>query len=195
MAYFSLGVVCNSLDEVNDLIYPFHNEFIGYYPKEYYERNKDEKKHLKFNNFSEEVEQEWETLTLIEKEKFNFDIERFADVKYGYYYNEDNSDIGYYTNKNGKMMCFTIGGRFSGMLKVKGSIRKKKAVDYAKIEDIIIPERREKFATYAIINNGKWMSVEESEDRDEWFYIHYKRMLKKIDQEKLLVIVECCYSK
>ena len=195
MAYFSLGVICNNIDEVNDLIYPFHNEFLGYYPKEYYDRNKEEKKNLKFNNCSREVEEEWDKLTLIEKEKFNSDIERFADVKYGYYYNEENSDIGYYTNENGKMICFSVGGKFSGMLKVKSSLGRKKSVDYARVGDIIIPERREKFGTYAMIHDGKWMSVEDSEDRDEWFYMHYKRLLKKVDPEKILVIVECCYNK
>ncbi|MGL4453375.1 MAG: hypothetical protein ACRCTZ_19605 [Sarcina sp.] len=195
MACFSLGVICNNLEEVNDLVYPFHNEFLGYYPKEYFDRNKDEKKHLKFKSFSREIEAEWDELTLIEKEKFKSDIERFADVKYGYYYNEENSDIGYYINENGKMMCFSIGGKFSGMLKVKGSLGRRKCVDYAKIGDIIIPDRKEKFGTYAIINNGKWMSVEDAEDREAWFHMHYKRLLKKIDPEKFLVIVECCYTK
>ncbi|MGL4655265.1 MAG: hypothetical protein ACRCWM_05180 [Sarcina sp.] len=194
MACFSLGVICNSIEEVNDLVYPFHNEFVGYYPKEYYDRNKDERKNLKFKSFSREIEAEWEGLTLIEKEKFNSDIERYADVKYGYYYNDENSDIGYYINENGKMTYFTIGGRFASMLKVKGNLGRKKAVDYARIGDILIPERKEKFGTYAIINNGQWISVEDSDDRDEWFYIHYKRMLKKIDPDKLLVIVECCYA-
>lgn len=195
MACFSLGVVCNNVEEVNDLVYPFHNEFVGYYPKEYFDRNKEEKKHLKFKSFSREIEAEWDELTLIEKEKFKSDIQRFADVKYGYYYNEENSDIGYYVNENGKMMCFSVGGKFSGMLKVKGSLGRKKGVDYARVGDIIIPDRKEKFGTYAIINNGKWMSVEESDDRDEWFYMHYKRMLKKIDPDKMLVIVECSYIK
>ena len=195
MGCFSLGVVCNNIEEVNDLVYPFHDEFIGYYPKEYYDRNKEEKKYLKFKSFSREIEEEWEELTCLEKEKFNSSIERFADVKYGYYYNEEKSDIGYYTNEKGKMMCFSIGGRFSGMLKVKGNLGRKKSVDYAKIGDIIIPDRKEKFGTYALINNGEWISVDDQEDRDEWFYMHYKRLLKKIDPEKLLVIVECCYSK
>ncbi|MGL5822158.1 MAG: hypothetical protein ACRCYE_11180 [Sarcina sp.] len=194
MGCFSLGVVCNNLDEVNDLVYPFHNEFIGYYPKEYYDRNPEEKKYLKFNSFSRDIEKEWGELTLIEKQKFNENIERFADVKYGYYYNEERSDIGYYENTNGKMICFEIGGRFIGAIKTKGKFGRSKPVSYAKVEDIIIPSRKEKFGTYALVHDGKWISVDDFENRDEWFYINYKRIIKKLPKEKMLVIVECLYK-
>lgn len=192
MACFSLGVICDNLDEVNDLVYPFHKEFIGYYPKEYFEKNKDEKKYLKFNKFSREIENSWKILCDEEKEKFK-NIERFADVKYGYYYNEDKSDMGYYTNENGKMMCFTIGGKFDSYLNVKGSFGIKKKCNYAKIKDIIFPDRKENFGTYAIISNGKWYSVEDYADREEWFKIHCKRLIKKADDNQYLVIVECSY--
>lgn len=192
MACFSLGVICDNLDEVNDLVYPFHKEFIGYYPKEYFEINKDEKKNLKFNKFSREIENSWNILCEEEKEKFK-NIERFADVKYGYYYNEDKSDMGYYTNENGKMMCFTIGGKFDSYLNIKGSFGIKKKCNYAKIKDIIFPDRKENFGTYAIISDGKWYSVEDYVDREEWFKIHCKRLIKKADKDKYLVIVECSY--
>lgn len=192
MSCFSLGVICENLDEVNDLVYPFHNDFIGYYPKEYFNINSNEKKYLKFNNFSREIENEWTELSEKEKQKFK-SIERYADVKYGYYFNDEKSDIGYYTNTKGKMICFSIGGKFSGMLKMKGGFGIKKNADYTKIKDLIIPSRKEKFGTYALVKDGKWYSVDDYVDRDEWFSVHYKRLIKKVDPEKYLVVVECRY--
>lgn len=194
MRCFSLGVICDNLEDINDLVYPFHNEFIGYYPKEYYDANIDEKKFLKFESYSREIENEWNSLNDEQKRKFNNDIIRFADVKYGYYYNDEKSDVGYYRNENGKMMCFSIGGKFKKMLTVKNSLGMKKHVYSSKIKDIIIPDKKEKFGTYAVINDGKWISVEDYADRDEWFLIHFRRLLKKADEEKLFVVVECCYS-
>lgn len=192
MSCFSLGVICENLDEVNDLVYPFHNDFIGYYPKEYFDINLKEKNNLEFNVYSREIETEWEELNDKQKKKFK-DIERYADVNYGYYYNDEKSDIGYYTNKSGKMICFSVAGKFTGMLKVKGSLGMKKSVDYAKIKDLVMPNRKENFATYALIKDGKWHSVDDYESREEWFSVHYKRLVKKADPEKYLVIVECRY--
>ncbi|WP_297436196.1 hypothetical protein [uncultured Clostridium sp.] len=195
MGCFSLGVICDKVEDVNELIYPFHNEFIGYYPKDYYENNKEERKYLSFEKFSRDIESEWGKLLKAEKEKFNFSIERFADVKYGYYYNDDRSDIGYYKNENGKMICFTVGGKFSDMLNVKNAFGGRRKATTAKVKNIIVPDRKEKFGTYAIINDGKWISVDDYDDRDEWFNLHFRRFLKKIDPNKLFVVVECCYTK
>lgn len=195
MRYFSLGIICDSLDEINDIVYPFHNEFIGYYPKQYFDINIKEKRYLKFESYSREIEDEWALMSANEKEIFRNDIIRFADVKYGYYYNDEKSDIGYYKNENGKIMCFSIGGRFKGLIKVKNALGISKKVEYAKVKDIIIPDVKEKFGTYAVIDNGKWISVEDYENRDEWFYIHFRRLLRKANREKLFVIVECCYNK
>lgn len=194
MRCFSLGVICDNIEEINELVYPFHNEFVGYFPKEYYENNVEEKKFLKFESFSREMENEWKLLSDNEKKTFKNDIVRFADVKYGYYYNEEKSDIGYYKNENGKMICFSIGGTFSGMINVKSSFGLKKQADYAKIKDIIIPDKKQTFGTYAVINDGNWISVDDYVDRDEWFYLHFRRIIKKADKEKLFVVIECCYN-
>ena len=137
MSHFTLGVIVNRLDDVERVMnkYIIDNE-------NYFERLPYCSRELYINNFRQ-FGNNIETLT-------DEEIWQIAIKEYGQE-NVDDNTIYYYTNPNGRLDYYSIGGRWANSLKVKSSVEdcigcdierdtdkkpKYKLVDGAKIKDI-----------------------------------------------------------
>ena len=137
MSHFTLGVIVNRLDDVervmNKYIIDNENYFerLPYCSRERYINN--------FRQFRNNIE------TLTDEEIWQIAIKEYGQE------NVDDNTIYYYTNPNGRLDYYSIGGRWANSLKVKSSVEdcigcdierdpdkkpKYKLVDGAKIKDI-----------------------------------------------------------
>ena len=137
MSHFTLGVIVNRLDDVervmNKYIIDNENYFerLPYCSRDRYISN--------FRQFRDNIE------TLTDEEIWQIAIKEYGQE------NVDDNTIYYYTNPNGRLDYYSIGGRWANSLKVKSSVEdctgcdterdpdkkpKYKLVDGAKIKDI-----------------------------------------------------------
>lgn len=158
MSHFTVAIITESLEKVEELLAPYQENNMGDCPKQY----------LDFNDMEVEERPKWETES-IEKIKlvdgslvwpwdYNGDkrnlpegvqqvnvpyrelyptFDEFMSEYHGYKKNEETGKYGYWENPNAKWDWYTIGGRWSDSLLLKSG----KRADAAQIKDIFFIEK------------------------------------------------------
>lgn len=139
--------------------------------------------------------------------------------KYGYSLIDAGGNVVkiiYRTNPNAKWDWWVIGGRWSGMLKLKPKVKPDKMsygeqawlsnesrkigyVDSARICDIDFDGMKSDFKTYATVMNGKWLArgdmgwfglSDEKLSEDEWAK-KFRELLSSLDPNTRITVVDC----
>jgi hypothetical protein len=131
-------------------------------------------------------------------------IDDFANGYHEYYKSPYDECWGRWTNPKCKWDWYEIGGRWSGMLKIKDcpeypdDIESKKYgyADSIRLCDIDF-EGMKKLETFAIIKDGEWYEKGQmgwwgiSENSDEKWQEEFDKLLKTLPKDTLLTIVDC----
>lgn len=221
MSHFTVAVLLNENDNIEDLLAPYQEGGIHDCPEEY----------LEFSECDESEIKEYEE----HKDKYKT-LDEFMEDYHGYIKNKETGKYGHYYNPNAKWDWYVIGGRWSKSLLLKNGQRK----DYAKIKDIdwtkmkeiskielekvwdsnpegihryfngirnndtkeSFIERESGFSTYAVITpDGNWhakgemgwfgISSENEDEANEWSKSFYDTFIKNADPETEIAIVDC----
>ena len=106
MSHFTVAILCDSPEQVEELLAPYQENNMGDCPEKY----------MEFNDKTEECENEYEGFYFKEKYPLFAD---FVKNYFGYKFNEAENAYGYWENPNAKWDWYVIGGRWMGSLLVK----------------------------------------------------------------------------
>lgn len=168
MSHFTVAVFTDGTKTVEELLAPYQENNMGDCPEEYMEFNDVTEEYLKqyendgsdmVKNFDGELVSKWdvpenqrkEIIFVKHKERYN-NFDTFIQEYAGYERDEETGKYGYWENPNAKWDWYQIGGRWSGLLKLKNEatsgergekswcnkseIIPENMVDSAKIKDI-----------------------------------------------------------
>ena len=116
-------------------------------------------------------------------------LEDFASEYHGYIKAEDEEVWGRFTNPKSKWDWYQIGGRWSGIFKIKDIEQDDTKEKY--IED------SSRFSTYALVKEGEWYAKGEmgwwavSSNEDENWSEEFGKMIKSLPEDTLLTLVDC----
>lgn len=156
------------------------------------------------------VEGEITVQKIAEPKKISFkdrygSFESFAKNYHGVDPNEDGK-FGYYHNPNSKWDWYQLGGRWSGLIKLKdganglvgesGTFNNPTGIDQAKKSDIT---NLDELSTFAVLKDGEWFEkgemgwwgmVSNPKDDEEW-ETQFKSLLSSLSEDTLISIYDC----
>ncbi len=106
MSHFTVMVFGDNAEEQ---LAPFQENNMGNCPDEY----------MEFNDETDYIQKEWEDEDQETKDKYNNDIDAYADDYHGYKKDEKTGKYGYWENPNRKWDWYQLGGRWAGFFKLK----------------------------------------------------------------------------
>jgi hypothetical protein len=135
--------------------------------------------------------------------------EYFNGISDGYDFDKHGNAISHY-NPDSKWDWYTIGGRWSGILKLKketkgktgqpGVFNNPTGIDIAYAKDLDL-NKMKKFSTYAVLDEEGWkeyssmgwfgISYNKTEDDKTWNEKFKERFLTNCDEDTVIVIVDC----
>lgn len=150
-----------------------------------------------------ELEEEY----LEKKEKYNYEtLEEFAEDYYGYTKSESEDVWGRWTNPKSKWDWYQLGGRWSGLIKLKeganglkgqpGVFDNEVGIDCALKGDIA---NFDELKTFAIVKDGMWYERGEmgwwaavsNEKSDEEWEAQRKILMESLPDDTLISIFDC----
>lgn len=125
---------------------------------------------------------------------------------YGYEKDQETGLYGYWENPNAKWDWYSLGGRWSGMIKLKygasgvvgcsGVFGNETGIDQAKIKDIA---NLDEISTFAVLKDGVWYekgqmgwwgAVLNGKEEDKWKR-EFQKLLRGLHGETLISIYDC----
>ena len=138
MSHFAVGVICESLGDVEGLLAPYDEsieveQYVSRTRAKMIEEGKDIKRRLLADGNDEHVSDEWASKYLnAETDEDFYNTQRYEDSEY----DEDGNELSTYNPKS-KWDWYSIGGRWSDRLKLKEPDENGyRYCDYAKMKDI-----------------------------------------------------------
>jgi hypothetical protein len=123
MSHFAVAIFHKAGQKIEELLAPYQENNMGDCPKQY----------MEFNSVTEEYVKKYEEASEETQKKYP-SCKEFIENYAGHKFNEEKQDYGYWENPNAKWDWWGIGGRYSGLLKVKEGASE--WVDSALIKDI-----------------------------------------------------------
>lgn len=165
MSHFSVGVICESLNDVERLLAPYDEnieveQYVSRTKAEIIEEGKNVKRRLLADDKDEYTSDEWALKYLsAETDEDFYNAERYADSEY----DKDGNELTTYNPKS-KWDWYSIGGRWSGELRLKEEDEDRYSYcDGAKIKDIDFSPDKEKYDECY-----KWWKEKVEGSDEEW---------------------------